>query len=146
MRKYYFLLFVFLASILSTCKKYPEGPFISFRAKEKRLLGSWKVAKYLVDGIDSTTAKYPNLSSSTCYFGFSHAAQYAGDSCDSVDGSWSFDNKRTHLQLWAPSGPKGSIFLSETISWEILKLSNKEMHLKTTFLSKQREIFAKKME
>ena len=33
---------------------YKDGPIISFRSKEKRLLGDWKVISLTVDGVDST--------------------------------------------------------------------------------------------
>ena len=138
-------LFLFVVFCITDCKKYPEGPWISFRTKETRLLGSWKVQKYLIDGADLTAVKYPNLSANTCYFGFSHTAQYAGDSCDSIDGKWSFDNNRTHLAISTKSLKTGSLFLAEAIEWEIMRLTNKELHLKTTFSSKEYEIFAKKI-
>ena len=35
------LIFAFLCVILISCKKYDEGPFVSFRGKEKRLVGNW---------------------------------------------------------------------------------------------------------
>ncbi len=141
--KYIFFFLVILFCI-TDCKKYPEGPWISFRYKETRLLGNWKIEKYLIDGADSTAIKFPNLSSSVCVYSFGHTANYVGDGCYSIGGKWGFDNNRTHLGIGTQNVPEGPFFLAEAVSWDILRLSNKDMHLKTTFSSKEYEIYFKK--
>lgn len=43
-----------LASLLTHCKKYEEGPAISFRTKEERLVNNWDVKVALEDDRDVT--------------------------------------------------------------------------------------------
>jgi hypothetical protein len=40
---------------LSACKKYPEGPLISFRSSLKRVVGTWNVDKFYINNVDSTS-------------------------------------------------------------------------------------------
>jgi len=141
----YILLFLLLAFCFTDCKKYPEGPWISLRSKEKRLLGNWKVQKYLIDGVDSTSTKFPNLSSSVCVYSFAHYGQYVDDGCYSTGGKWGWGNKKESLIVGLEFGSiLTPFFLSTSTEWTILRLSNKDMHLKTTFSSMQYEIFLKK--
>jgi len=43
-----------ISSFFISCKKYPENEHISLRTPERRLYGTWEIADYTVDGIDST--------------------------------------------------------------------------------------------
>jgi hypothetical protein len=52
MKKTILIFSLLLASSLS-CKKYEEGPWISFRSAYNRILGNWKVISYTVNGVDS---------------------------------------------------------------------------------------------
>ena len=54
--KNYIILFFALALILLGCKKYEEGPALSLRSEENRLLGLKQIEKYTVDGVDSTSS------------------------------------------------------------------------------------------
>ena len=50
------LLALFVIAILvNSCKKYEEGPSLSFRKKEQRVEGNWKVKTYIVNGTDETS-------------------------------------------------------------------------------------------
>lgn len=46
--------FVLLLSViaLASCSKYEEGPLISFKSAEKRLLGLWEITEMKVNDID----------------------------------------------------------------------------------------------
>jgi hypothetical protein len=50
------LLTAIVASVYFGCKKGPEDPFLSFKSRESRMVGTWKCSEYTVDGIDSLTA------------------------------------------------------------------------------------------
>ncbi len=132
---YFFLLFL-LASVLFTCKKYPEGPRISLRTKVQRLEGRWVVEKYLIDGADSTAVKYPN----ECYYNITNKEHTSkiSSSCDSTDGRWEFNDNRTSLILKSRKSP---LVLTSNIEWKIMKLKFREMHLQTNFNSKQYDIY-----
>ncbi|HPB01393.1 MAG TPA: hypothetical protein PLZ67_00430, partial [Bacteroidales bacterium] len=47
----FFLLLVSVI-ILSSCGKYDDGPAVSFRSPEKRLIGLWEFASIKIDGIE----------------------------------------------------------------------------------------------
>jgi hypothetical protein len=139
----YFILFVFLSGIFCTCKKYPEGLFISLRTAQQRLLGTWRVEKYLVDGIDSTASKYPMQNTLACYYSFIHEGA-VGDGCYQATGSWEFNNGQSSLMLFSGNTPVSPLFLSTHTEWVILKLTNKKMHLKIDFSAKKYEIYFNK--
>jgi hypothetical protein len=59
-----------IAAILMTsvilfdgCKKGPEDPFISFKSREKRMIGKWKVVEFKINGEDTleTTWSDPDV-------------------------------------------------------------------------------------
>ncbi len=39
---------------IQSCKKYPDGPSISLRSRTARVANSWRVERYLKNGIDQT--------------------------------------------------------------------------------------------
>ena len=136
------MLFIFLAGILSTCKKYPEGPLISLRTKVQRLTGTWKVEKYLIDGADSTAIKYP-VECSYRITNKEHTTQIF-DRCGSSQSQseWDFNENRTSLIFKSSGSP---LFLTKPIEWKIMKLKFKEMHLQTEYNSKQYDAYLTKI-
>ena len=46
---------VFMLFCTISCKKYEEGPLISFRSKKSRIANKWKVANVFKNGVDSTS-------------------------------------------------------------------------------------------
>jgi hypothetical protein len=48
--------------VMEGCKKYDEGPALSFRSRAERVANTWRVAKYLEGGVDMTNdqSQYPN--------------------------------------------------------------------------------------
>ncbi len=49
------LVLIIITTILESCKKFPDGPCISFRSVIKRIEGTYKVDKFFINGADSTT-------------------------------------------------------------------------------------------
>lgn len=47
-------LFIVIA-LVTSCKKYPEGPSFSLRSKTERLSNTWRFTKVLEDGVDKTS-------------------------------------------------------------------------------------------
>lgn len=43
-------------TVFESCKKYEEGPGISFRSRKERIANTWKVEKYTVGGTDETSS------------------------------------------------------------------------------------------
>lgn len=60
MFQYLLVVIVFLG-----CKKYPEGPKISFRSPTSRIVGEWNCVEYKVDGEDYLTPIFYGFGSST---------------------------------------------------------------------------------
>jgi hypothetical protein len=53
------ILYIILSIVIFLgCKKYEEGPLISFRSVTQRIEGKWRVTEYISNGIDSL--KYYN--------------------------------------------------------------------------------------
>lgn len=52
--KVFALFFIGMTSVLSSCKKYEDGPGISLRSKEERIANTWKVDKAYENGNDIT--------------------------------------------------------------------------------------------
>jgi hypothetical protein len=55
MKKLYFIAFIIAIAFLGTsCSKYEDGPLISLKSKQNRLLGVWKVVEFIKDNEDLT--------------------------------------------------------------------------------------------
>ncbi len=50
------IVLLFAVVTLASCSKYEEGPLISFKSPEKRLLGLWEITEMRVDEIDLISA------------------------------------------------------------------------------------------
>lgn len=55
------ILFIVLGLVISTCKKFPEDPFISLRTVKMRLKTEWKLNKIIVNGTDYTQSYNDSL-------------------------------------------------------------------------------------
>ncbi|TAL62359.1 MAG: hypothetical protein EPN85_02840 [Bacteroidetes bacterium] len=142
MKKADILLFIFLASVFSTCKKYPDGPCISLRSKRDRIRGEWEVQKYLIDGGDSTAAKYPI----PCKYRITdkeHSLKFYSP-CDTIEGRWEFTENKTHIAIHLDKFMP--LYLTWNMEWKIMKLTFKEMHLQTNFSSKEYNVYLIKTE
>lgn len=49
----YIGLFLGILILVGSCKKYPEGPKLSFKTVKHRLSGNWELIRFEVGGIDS---------------------------------------------------------------------------------------------
>lgn len=106
-----------LVIIAASCSKYQDGPFITFRKKEKRLEGTWKQSAivYLDQNI-SVTDNLPD----TRYTYTADGNYYttAGDT-----GTWSFgEDVDLNIKLTTTD---------TLITFEILRLATKDLWLKT---------------
>lgn len=67
-----FLLLIFamiLLSFFSSCMKYEDGPFVSFKSEQNRLQGEWLLKYFTVNGTDSLEF-YNNYYGQECMFSF----------------------------------------------------------------------------
>jgi len=149
MKKLLLTLFL-LTAIIFGCKKYDEGPSFSFRSAKHRLYGTFKLVQYTVNGVDSLDHYYDSLS---LYFCFRNDDDNHHDYCDMFgrrrDGgasylnwSWELIDKNKILKIKSSggnpdgcsSGPFRNYVLPE---WIILRLTNNELKMKTTFDGKE---------
>lgn len=81
-------------ALVSSCKKYEDGPMVSFRTRTARLSNTWEVDNYTVNGNDLTSL-YTN-----CTETFSKGGAYSY-SCGLFDGAgtWKFQSNDEKIQL-----------------------------------------------
>jgi hypothetical protein len=142
-----FTTIIFIAG--SSCKKYPDGPLINFHSKELRVLGTWDVEYYSINGYDSTSY----LKAQPYYGKYTfHAPK--GDNPGGFDllsnnniyatiGNWEFGNNKENLNIEqviaCTSLPQFETnpYIAHYITWEIRRLTDSDIWLKTTFYGKE---------
>ncbi len=110
---------------ISACKKYEEGPGFSLRTKKERVSNAWKVSFYSENGVDKTTFFNAFYSGGKFHIantgGFIFTYKENGVIDRDLGGDWYFNNDKTGI-IFMQSTPT-----SETWTWEILKLREREM-------------------
>lgn len=79
---------------LESCKKYPEGPAISFRSKAERVANTWKVDNYKINNSDYTSF----VTNYTETFTKDGDYSYVWGSVDG-SGKWAFQNNEMEIKL-----------------------------------------------
>jgi hypothetical protein len=132
-----FVLFCIITSalLLTECKKYPEGPSISFRTKKARIINSWKVSKYLENNVDLTTnfnSVFTNFSFITSKDGeykiIKVVRVFSTNVTTTEYGNWNLASNKKTLNLTPVSISSGT--LPSSSSCQILKLFEDEMWLR----------------
>jgi len=141
--KYFIVLLVFFCI---GCKKYPDGPLLSLHTREHRVVGKWGVAAYYVNGADST-----QYILNSPYYGVyelrsrkhNYEAHYLAIGPYSRNSKWSFEgvgmNEKTKIHIGFSSiGQPGYLAPYDGNAWwEIRRLTEKEMWLKTVYNNKE---------
>jgi len=125
-----FALTLVVASI-PACKKYEDGPGLSFRSKTKRLVNNWKLDKYLWNGSDKTSSLLITNYTEEYTEDGTYSRSYNDDDGDpfSDTGNWEFDDEKDNILIKGVS----SIELTDENSTvtntkvTILKLKKKEL-------------------
>lgn len=154
MKKHFknFVLLVIASGFILTagCKKYPDGPLLSLRTKKQRLGAIWDVEYFSINGNDSTSY----LKNQPFYgmYDFvvnhdSHDCYYTSASLGySTYGNWHLLNKNEDIKIGfvIDSSHKEQIgpYRAKEATWEIRRLTQKELWLKTTYTD-GREYFLK---
>ena len=154
MKKLFIILFV-TTIVFSGCKKYKEGPLISFRSVSTRLIGVWQVTEYISNGVDSL--------------------QYYNDSCGAnlyISNFEDYNNrfnmffdqysKKDFHSIIILSDNRKELYVSSFIddfgkyfngpfspntesNWNILKLTNKELKVTVDINNKNYRMSLKKI-
>ncbi len=117
-----------LGSILvSSCKKYDDGPSISFRSKISRLFGYWKMEKWIENNVEiNSQLKFQHqfgfAKDGTYYYSFTDTTT---DTSSNFTGTWQFRHDREQLVLGLQDPLNGM----EYKVWDIKRLAYKEIWL-----------------
>lgn len=124
------LLFVFMAGSFS-CKKYEENPLINLKTKTNRIEGEYFIAKYEVNGIDSTYILNSIIPSITIRNkeGRDNTKRIMGGF---VYGTWDFEDHKK--QFLINIDERDEYFVGPFVNraenqWRITKLTDRELHL-----------------
>lgn len=122
--------------ILTECKKYPDGPSISFRSAKERVSNTWKIEKLIKNNVDSTSY-YTNLLkdyTATLSKSGSYTISYyvvvpiLGNLSNTESGSWTLSSDKKTLNINPTSIVVGSVPAAS--SWQILKLYEKSLWIR----------------
>lgn len=102
MKKLLFMMVVAIVAIgTEGCKKYPDGPTISFRTRTARVANTWKIGSVMINGHD-VTSTYNNINYSETY---TKDGSYSySSSLGSGSGKWAFENSDAQIKRNGVSG------------------------------------------
>jgi len=116
------------ALVLTNCKKYDEGPCLSFRSKKDRVVGKWQTDRWFVNKVEQASAMLYDQKHEFTKDGkylWSGTNPYTGVSSGS-EGTWEFRSRKEQLVLGLPDEFDGQM---QYQVWDILKLKNNELWL-----------------
>jgi len=142
------LLVILLLTVIIGGYRYEDGPLISFRSAENRLYGNYTLTNYTVDGEDQLNQYYDSLCKNfNIYY---EGVSSNRDVCDIIgfrkDGkysavvwTWQLINKNKTFKVTSSDGNIGTgpIGDNKNPAWEILRLTNKDIRMKTTYNGKE---------
>jgi len=128
------LLLVLLVAIIAiptfqSCKKYENGPTISFRSKKARVANDWAISSYQEGGIDKTTERI-NDDMELTKAGEMTYHLYIGGTLFTMVGTWEFDDSKEKIKIVASYNQMDgatAIPTSVVEDMKITKLKEKEM-------------------
>jgi hypothetical protein len=145
-----------MTALTESCKKYEEGPCLSLRSAKNRIYGNYKLTTYTVNGADSLNLFNDSLCNNLKFF---HDNNSNTDGC-TINGvrndgaynalvwTWHLDKNNSILivtysscltGIGVISWPSGTGPFVDTAKpeWNILRLTNKEIKMKTNFNNKE---------
>jgi hypothetical protein len=143
------LIIIAFTTIACGCKKYEEGPCISFRSPLKRIYGYYYLSSYTINGADSL--KFFNDSMGSSFY-FLHDDVYDVNDLiidrttndevykESAIFRWSLSSSNKILKIetaWGGNANSGPFRREVLIDWEILRLKYHNLKLKTTYNNKE---------
>jgi hypothetical protein len=118
---------IILCLIAPGCRKYEDGPDISFRSKTARLFGYWKMEKWILNGVEQTDQqqfqhRFGFAKDGTYYY--SHFDPGSGLTIN-FQGTWEFRHQKDQLVLGLDDPINGMQYQV----WDINRLTVKELWL-----------------
>lgn len=122
-----FALVAFIGLGLTSCK-YEEGPFVSVVPKQERVTNTWEVQEAYEN--DQPTNDLDFIKEFTLYKeGNADMLQTIAGLDVYFVGTWAFDDDKSHINVTLEDDNTG--LLSFTREWEILRLKEEEMWVKS---------------
>lgn len=112
--------FALLALVVTACSKYEEGSKFTLLTKKARMVNTWTLTSYTVDGDAQTisgTQKYDLQKDGTAVVSWSSGGFTASDT-----GKWDFNSDKTSVIFTDSNG--------DTDTFEIVQLKNKDLKLR----------------
>jgi hypothetical protein len=147
------LFLIIITAITAGCKKYPDGPLISFRTAKSRLYGTHILKRCTIDGTNSLSLYCDSVSTRfDFYYDSNSGVNYCmirdqllagmsgnGTSVNSLFWSWDLENHNKNLKVISSQGNNGfGPFKNNVLpDWEILKLKADDIIMQTTYNNKQ---------
>ncbi len=122
------LLFVISVSlfVFTGCKKYEDGPLISFKSKMKRLEGEWRLVYQNGDDVFSIPPKL--------YFKFEEDGTFTrtevGDNTISYTGTWVWESRKEIIEVDLRSPDN-----IERIDYRISKLTSDALWIEDNYIN-----------
>lgn len=85
-------------AIFSSCGKYEEGPGFSLRSKKSRVVNTWVIDKYLLNGNDATAIMLAAYGEHSLLFNSDDSYEFSTVP-GRKKGTWSFDSKKDKLEF-----------------------------------------------
>jgi len=128
LKRQYFI-FLFAIIFLLSCKKYEDGPGLSFRSKTERLSNHWKFEKKLVNEEEVSLSDEEQKTILTFDEGGIFIKKIPnGPYFNSYNGTWEFIEKKEKVKTYLDYSYFGNSVVEER-NWEILKLKEKQLWL-----------------
>jgi hypothetical protein len=148
----FFIAFAFI--IMGSCKKYPDGPLVSLYSKEHRVVGTWDVEYFSINGIDSTEYLKSNTLNGYYIFskekeGFAELTYSNYNHFYGIGAHWNFANHKKNIEIKTEYVVPDTIHFNlglfdqtTPVSWRIMRLTEEQMWLKGIYTD-GREYFFK---
>jgi hypothetical protein len=132
MKQFSWLMALVAILSISACTKFEEGPNFSLRSVAARVTNTYRVLEYNVNGVQK--ASLPQYSTMKQFWNGDGVYVHTFINPDNgvgqrVDGTWSLEASNTKILLKLNEPATGQVLSVE--SYTILKLSNKEMWLRS---------------
>ncbi len=131
---FYILICIFISF---SCKKYEEGPLVSFRTKNKRIQGSYNINEFKVNGEDKLIELQSSGADGTYEFlivdGDNYIINKYIKGMDPIRSTWRWGEKKEYIAFGPKHTPTYGV-IGYSATWTILKLTDKEMKLHSNFI------------
>ena len=107
-----FLIFIItiIALTFDSCKKYEDGPLISFRSKKARVVGLWNFRQVIINGQDRTSdVQYDNIGFDKNDGAFYSSTNSKNGDVATLYGIWNFADNKDSLDISLSADVKDTI-------------------------------------